>query len=127
MSGTRTVERKAITRPIRNKSEFNQIRAEWMALMDAPKGTAERDRFELLTILIGAYETEHVPEPELPSPQAAVRFMAEQKGLSQGELAELLGGRSRLSEFMTGGHELSKTQIKTLRDELGIPADLLIG
>jgi hypothetical protein len=28
---------------------------------------------------------------------------------------------------MTGGHELSKTQIKTLRDELGIPADLLIG
>ena len=25
------------------------------------------------------------------------------------------------------GHELSKTQIKTLRDELGIPADLLIG
>ncbi|HEY5022573.1 MAG TPA: hypothetical protein VII30_08820 [Gemmatimonadaceae bacterium] len=82
MSGTRTIERKAITRPIRNRSEFNQIRAEWMTLMDAPKGTAERDRFELLTILIGAYES---------------------------------------------GHELSKTQIKTLRDELGIPADLLIG
>jgi HTH-type transcriptional regulator/antitoxin HigA len=126
MSGTRTIERKAITRPIRNRSEFNQIRAEWMTLMDATKGTTERDRFELLTILIGAYESEHEPEPELPSPQAAVRFMAEQKGLSQGELAELLGGRSRLSEFMTGGHELSKTQIKTLRDELGIPADLLI-
>jgi HTH-type transcriptional regulator/antitoxin HigA len=117
---------KAITRPIRNRLEFNQIRAEWMTLMDATKGTAERDRFELLTILIGAYESEHEPEPELPSPQAAVRFMAEQKGLSQGELAELLGGRSRLSEFMTDGHELSKTQIKTLRDELGIPADLLI-
>ena len=127
MSGTTPVERKAITRPIRNKSEFNQIRAEWMTLMAAPKGSAERDRFELLTILIGAYESEHEPEPDLPSPQAAVRFMVEQKGLSQGELAELLGGRSRLSEFMTGGHELSKTQIKTLRDELGIPADLLIG
>jgi Predicted transcription regulator containing HTH domain len=127
MSGTASIERKAITRLIRNKSEFNQIRAEWMTLMDAPKGSAERDRFELLTILIGAYESEREPEPDLPSPQAAVRFMVEQKGLSQGELAELLGGRSRLSEFMTGGHELSKTQIKTLRDELGIPADLLIG
>jgi hypothetical protein len=34
MSGTRTIERKAITRPIRNGSEFNQIRAEWMTLMD---------------------------------------------------------------------------------------------
>lgn len=126
MSGSATVERKAITRPIRNKSEFNQIRSEWMTLMDAPKGTAERDRFELLTILIGAYEAERVPEPDLPSPQAAVKFMAEQKGLSQGELAELLGGRSRLSEFMSGGHELSKTQIKKLREELGVSADLLI-
>ena len=48
MSGTRIIERKAITRPIRNKSEFTQIRGEWMTLMDAPKGTAERDRFELL-------------------------------------------------------------------------------
>ncbi len=127
MSGTATVERKAITRPIRNKSEFNQIREEWIALMDAPRGTPERDRFELLTILIGAYEMEHVQEPDFPTPQAAVKFMAEQKGLSQGELAELLGGRSRLSEFMTAGHELSKSQIKTLRDNLGIPADLLIG
>ena len=126
MSGTTAFERKAITRPIRSKSEFNQIRAEWMTLMDTPKGTPERDRFELLSILIGAYENEHEPEPDLPSPQAVVRFMAEQKGLTQGELADLLGGRSRLSEFMTGGHELSKTQIKTLRDELGIPADLLI-
>lgn len=63
MSGTRTMARKAITPPIRNRSEFNQIRAEWMTLMDATKGTAERDRFELLTILIGAYESEHEPEP----------------------------------------------------------------
>lgn len=38
MSGTASIERKAITRLIRNKSEFNQIRAEWMTLMDAPKG-----------------------------------------------------------------------------------------
>lgn len=37
MSGTASIERKAITRLIRNKSEFNQIRAEWMTLMDAPE------------------------------------------------------------------------------------------
>lgn len=134
-SGTATVARiarkaiaRAITHPIRNKTEFNQVREEWHALMDLDpsKGTPERDRFELLTILIAAYETQNVPEPDLPSPQAVVRFMAEQKGLDQGDLAKLLGGRSRLSEFLNDKRELSRTQIKALRDKLGIPADLLI-
>lgn len=135
MSGTSTVARAArkaavrpITHPIRNKTEFTQVRDEWHALMDfdPAKGTPERDRFELLTILIAAYETEHVPEPDLPSPQAAVKFMAEQKGVGQGELAEILGGRSRLSEFFTQKRDLSRTQIKALRERLSIPADLLI-
>jgi HTH-type transcriptional regulator/antitoxin HigA len=52
--------------------------------------------------------------------------MAEQKGVSPGELAELLGGRSRLSDFLNGVRDLSKGQIIKLRDRLGIPADLLI-
>ncbi|HWL38989.1 MAG TPA: helix-turn-helix domain-containing protein [Gemmatimonadaceae bacterium] len=134
-AGIATVERiarraiaRVITHPIRNKTEFNEAREEWHALMDLDpaKGTPERDRFELLTILIAAYEAQHVPEPDLPSPQAVVRFMAEQKGLDQGDLAALLGGRSRLSEFLNEKRELSRTQIKTLRDKLGVPADLLI-
>lgn len=117
-----------ITHPIRTKKEFNEVREEWHVLldMDPSRGTAERDRFELLTVLIAAYEAQNVPEPDLPSPQAVVRFMAEQNGLTAGELANLLGGRSRLSEFFKQKKELSRTQIKALRDALGIPADLLI-
>jgi HTH-type transcriptional regulator/antitoxin HigA len=52
--------------------------------------------------------------------------MAEQKGLTRGELAELLGGRSRLSEFLRGERSLSKGQIESLRQHLDIPADLLL-
>lgn len=55
-----------------------------------------------------------------------VQFMAEQKGMSRAELAEIVGGRSRLSDFMSGKRELSKGQIQALRDKLGIPADLLL-
>jgi len=65
-------------------------------------------------------------EPHLPTPQAAVRFMAEQKGITATELANLLGGWSRLSEFFTEKRQLSRAQIRQLRDALGIPADLLI-
>ena len=82
---------------------------------------------ELLTILIAAYEEEHLPPLKPVSPQEVVRFMVEQKGMTQGALADLLGGRSRLSEFVNETRELSKAQIIRLRDALGIPADLLLG
>jgi HTH-type transcriptional regulator/antitoxin HigA len=53
--------------------------------------------------------------------------MLEQKGMTRGDLAEIMGGKSRVSEFFAGKRELSVNQIKALREKLGIPADLLIG
>lgn len=135
MSGTITPTRAVrktsatpIEHPIRGRKEFNQIVAEMDALLDADprEGTPELDRLELLSILVAAYEADNEPEPDLPSPQAAVRFMAEQKGITATELAHLLGGRSRLSDFFNEKRELSRAQIRQLRDALGIPADLLI-
>lgn len=135
MSGTITPTRAVrkmsaapIEHPIRGRKEFNQIVAEMDALLDADprEGTPELDRLELLSILVAAYEADNEPEPHLPTPQAAVRFMAEQKGITATELAHLLGGRSRLSDFFNEKRELSRAQIRQLRDALGIPADLLI-
>jgi HTH-type transcriptional regulator/antitoxin HigA len=136
MAGTSTPTRPVrkagsapIKHPIRTRKEFDRVVAEMDALLDADSrdGTPERDRLELLSILVAAYEADNEPEPHLPTPQAAVRFMAEQKGITATELANLLGGRSRLSEFFNEKRELSRTQIRQLRDALGIPADLLIG
>jgi HTH-type transcriptional regulator / antitoxin HigA len=97
-----------------------------LANADPKEGSAVDDRMELLTILIAAYEDEHLPPIKPASPQDLVRFMADQKGISQAALADLLGGRSRLSEFFNEARELSKAQILRLRDALGIPADLLL-
>jgi HTH-type transcriptional regulator/antitoxin HigA len=117
-----------IEHPIRTKKEFNQIVAEMDALLDADpeEGTSEYDRLDLLAVLVAAYEDEHVPEPDLPTPQAAVRFIAQQRGVTATELANILGGRSRLSDFLNEKRELSRMQIRRLREHLGIPADLLI-
>ncbi len=118
-----------VVHAIRNGKEFHTAVIELDALIDAdPKeGTTAYDRMELLTILIAAYEEQHVPPFKPATPQEIVRFMAEQKGIGPAELAELLGGRSLLSEFYRGVRDLSKTQIVALRDALGIPADLLLG
>ena len=113
---------------LRTRSEFDHAVAELDALANADprEGSAAYDRMELLTVLIAAYEDEHLPPFKSVSPQELVRFMADQKGMSQAALADLLGGRPRLSEFFNEARELSKAQILRLRDALGIPADLLL-
>ncbi len=118
-----------IVHAIRNEEEFDQVVAEldFLADADPQEGSAAYDRMELLTILIAAYEDDHLAPFEAASPQEIVQFMAEQRGMTNAVLAELIGGRPRLSEFLSGARELSKGQMIRLRDALGIPVDLLIG
>jgi HTH-type transcriptional regulator/antitoxin HigA len=88
---------------------------------------AGTDLLEFLSVLVEAYEAKHYPEEMFATtPQSAVDFMLEQKGMQRSDLAGIIGGKSRVSEFFAGKRELSRTQIRALRDLLGIPADLLL-
>ena len=113
---------------LRTVKEYNAAVAEVDALLTlrAKKGTTEDDRLEFLTVLIEAYENEHVSEPRDVTPQEVVNFFLEQHGANRTELAKLMGGRSRVSDFFNKKRELSLTQIKALRDRFGIPVELLI-
>ena len=74
-----------VTHPIRNGKEFASRVAELDALIDADprEGTRAYDRMELLTILIAAYEDQHLTPFEPATPQELVRFMAEQKRITR--------------------------------------------
>jgi HTH-type transcriptional regulator / antitoxin HigA len=117
-----------IDKPIRTRAAYEEAQAELDAIVDAnPKeGTPAHDRMELLAILIEAYEAEALPPFDAPTPQEMVQQMAEQKGVSPGQLAAVMGGRSRLSDFYHRRRPLSTAQIVKLRELLGIPADYLI-
>jgi HTH-type transcriptional regulator/antitoxin HigA len=114
---------------LRNAREFKAAVAEIDALLDRdPKPNTEaHDRLKFLSVLVEAYEDEHDPIDETGTPQSVVAFMLEQTGMTKADLAPLMGGRARVSEFFAGKRRLSVAQIKKLRDTLGIPADLLIG
>ena len=113
---------------LRDKGEYDIAVAEIDALLDTDPqpGSEEYERLEFLSVLVQAYEDTHFPAYEKPTPQEVVDFMLEQKGLSRGDLAKWLGGRSRTSEFFNGIRPLSIRQIGALRAHLGIPADLLM-
>ena len=113
---------------LRDKGEYDIAVAEIDTLLDTDPqpGSEEYERLEFLSVLVQAYEDTHFPAYEKPTPQEVVDFMLEQKGLSRGDLAKWLGGRSRTSEFFNGIRPLSIRQIGALRAHLGIPADLLM-
>ena len=94
---------------------------------NAQLGSVEGERLAFLSVLVDDYESRTLDlGTNLTTPQDVVDFMLEQKGYSRGDLADWLGGRSRVSEFFRDVRTLSKAQILTLRERLSIPADLLI-
>lgn len=114
---------------LRDEAEYDQAMAEIDALLDRdpPAGSADHERLEFLSVLVEEYEDRHFPMGADVTPQEAVEFMLEQKGLRRSDLAEWMGGRSRVSEFFSGKRALSKGQIEVLREKLGLSADVLMG
>lgn len=98
-----------------------------LAYANPGEGTDEYDRMVFLSVLIAAYEGENDPIDTLDvTPQQIVRFALEQKGMGRADLHEVMGGKSRVSEFFNGKRGLSLPQAKRLRDLLGVPLDALV-
>lgn len=112
--------------------EYAVALAEIDALLDgSPEpGSPEEDRLEYLSVLVAAFDERHhrvaLVAWRAMTPQEVVKVAAEERQAGPARLAEMLGGRSRVSEFYRGVRRLSLTQVQILRDELGIPADMLI-
>jgi HTH-type transcriptional regulator/antitoxin HigA len=113
---------------LRSEAEYDAAIAEIERLLDeeVERGSEGYDRLEFLSVLVEHYEDERYPMGDV-TPQQAVTFMLEQKGLDRSDLDDVMGGKSRVSEFLNGKRELSKTQVEGLRRLLGIPADVLLG
>ncbi len=113
---------------LRTEAEYEAAIAEIERLLDkdSERGTQAFDRLELLSVLVEHYEEERYPMEGVTS-QEAVSFMLEQKGMTRADLDEVMGGKSRVSEFFSGKRELSKSQVELLHSMLGIPADILLG
>jgi len=113
---------------LKNEAEYDAAISEIEHLLDqdVEAGSEGYDRLEFLSVLVEHYEDERYPMGSV-TPQQAVTFMLEQKGLDRSDLDEVMGGKSRVSEFFSRKRDLSKAQIEGLRRVLGISADVLLG
>lgn len=115
-------------RVLRSEADYQAAVTEIDRLLDldpqAP--SAEYDRLELLSLLVEDYEArQHPIDDSSLTPRDVVDFVLQQRGMTRAELAPLMGGRSRVSDFFNGKRALSRGQMEALREHLHIPADLL--
>ncbi len=113
---------------LKGDAEYGAAIAEIERLLDddVEAGSEGYDRLEFLSVLVEHFEDERYPMGGV-TPQQAVTFMLEQRGMGRSELDDVMGGKSRVSEFLNGKRDLSKSQVEGLRRLLGIPADVLLG
>lgn len=116
-----------MVKPIKTEEQYSEALAHVYGLMqtNVKEGSAESDELEVLSILIKEYELAHHPIPS-PNPLEAIKFRLDQLGISEKELGDILGYRSRKSEILSGKRKLSLAMIRKLNEILGIPAEVLI-
>lgn len=112
-------------KPIKSKKNYEDTLKRIDDLWSAKKNTTEGDELDVLTTLVEAYEENNykiVP----PDPVEAIKFRMEQMGLNNSDLIPILGGRNRVSEILNRKRKLTVKMIKSLNQELNIPAESLI-
>ena len=111
--------------PIKTEKDYDLALERVSALFYAKPNTIEGDELDILVTLIEKYEQIHYPIPE-PDPIEAIKFMMEQKGLTDADLGVILNSRSRVTEIFNRKRTLSIKQIRILTENLHIPASTLI-
>ncbi len=115
-------------RPIRTLSDYQAALLAVEPYFDQEPDPESEDgaRFEVLVTLIEAWERKHVPMLP-PDPIEAIRFRMEQQGLSVADLVPMIGQTNRVYEVLAHRRPLTLPMIRRLHDQLGIPAECLIG
>lgn len=112
-------------KPLHNEQDYDWAIREVTRYFDSEPvpGTADGDRFEVMSTLIREYEDKHFATPH-GDPVDVLDFAIESMGKSQAELASLIG-RNRASEILNRVRPLTLDMIRTISEEWNIPIEAL--
>ena len=113
--------------PIRIDADHRAALAEIERLWDAPGGSEDSDKLDILVILVEKYEETRWPVEQLDwDPVDVLAYAINEMGHTQAELASLLNSRPRASEIMRRQRNLTVEMIHTISEAWKIPAALLV-
>ena len=110
---------------LKTEKDYYQAIKRFEDIFHASSDSTEGDEAELLSILIEKYEDEYYPI-EAPDPIEAIKFRMEQMEMTNKELAQIIGYKSRVSEIFSRKRKLTLKMIRNLHNKLNIPYESLI-
>lgn len=113
-------------RPLRTTSDYEWALAEIeIYFKNTPvPGTADADRFDVLSVLIEKFEDAHFSVPKA-DPVEVLEFAMQSMGRTQAELAAILGSPSRASEILNRKRKLNLDMIRKISQTWKLPIDAL--
>jgi HTH-type transcriptional regulator/antitoxin HigA len=112
-------------KPIKTEADYRDALKRMEVIFDAAIGTPESDEADVLGLLIDEYEKIHFPV-ESPDPIVAIKIRMEEMDLKQVDLADVLGGKNRVSEVLNRKRKLTVEMIRNLNHRLNLSPKLLI-
>ncbi|HXD93132.1 MAG TPA: helix-turn-helix domain-containing protein, partial [Bacteroidia bacterium] len=109
---------------IKTKKDYHTSLERFEEIFNAKRGTKESDEADVLALIIKDYENKHYVI-EAPSPIEAIKYRMEQQGLSNQDLAAILGYKSRVSDIFHNTRKLNLKMIRKLYEQLHIPLETL--
>lgn len=81
--------------------------------------------YKLLVTLIEVYEAKHYPMDEV-KPHEVLRHIIEASGISQADLANLIGSDNEVSEILSGKRAINETQARAIGERFKVSPSFFI-
>lgn len=110
---------------LKTKKDYYAALSRFEEIFQAKPGSPESDEADVLSVLIKVYEDKHFVI-QTPGPLEAIKYRMEQQGLTNSDLAVLLGFKSRVTDIFNKHRKLNLVMIRKLHDQLNIPLETLV-
>lgn len=114
-----------VLKTLKTEADYSAAISRFEEIFQAENGTAESDEADVLALLIKEYEERHFVI-ESPDPIAAIQYRMAQQGMTNKDLADILGFKSRVTDIFRRNRKLNLAMVRKLHAALNIPLHLLI-
>lgn len=112
-------------KPIKTEADYRKALERLEEIFDSKMGTPESDEADILGLLVDEYEKKHY-HIDAPDPIEAIKIRMEEMNLRQVDLADVIGGKNRVSEVLNRKRKLTLEMIRNLTRRLNLSPGLLI-
>jgi len=109
---------------IKNEKQYNKALNRLEEIFNSKNSSKHSDEFDLLSLLIMKYESEHF-EIEEADPIQVIKMKMDYMGLKQADLIPFFGSKATASKILTYKSPLTLKHIWLLSKKLELPIELL--